>query len=98
MLPESPFTAPGFWATLENTQGVVLPLSGNEPACAQYRLVGLQMLGSRRVPFAQFLDELKEAHEGHWFLGMQSLGWTGKSVDVGRAHHMTAGECTMGAT
>lgn len=91
MLPKSPFPEDREWADLQFTQSVMLA-DGGGPACAKYRPVGLQLLGDRKITPAQYMSELKEIHEGHWRVGMESIGWMGRSRDVSRKHHMNLGE------
>lgn len=84
----SPFKNPSpLYATLDATQGVIM-VEG-EAICNSYREVGLRLLGARTdVLLVDFLEELRAVHEGHWLLGLESLGWRGRSRDVARKHSM----------
>lgn len=88
----SPFKDPSpLEADLDATQGVVMA-GGEGAACSTYREVGLRLLGDRTgVPLVDFLEELRAEHEGHWLLGLESLGWRGYSRDVSRTHALNTG-------
>lgn len=89
---KSPFPPTRPEADLHFTQSVMLA-DGGGPACAKYRPLGLRLLAEHpgKTP-AEFLDILKQTHEGFWDIGTQSLGLRGWSRDVARRHPMNSGE------
>lgn len=91
MLPESPFPLDREWADLHFTQSVMLA-DGGGPACAKYRSVGLRLVGARKITPLQYMSELKETHNNHWRIGVESLGWMGRSRDVSRKNPLNEGE------
>lgn len=89
-MKRSPFKDPPATTTLDAATGVVLATGG--PACEAYRPVGLRLLEAYLdEPFTEFMDALRVEHEGHWIIGLESLGWRGRSRDVSRHNALTTG-------
>lgn len=87
---------PFHWPPPENAdvgfaQGLLL-VDGSL-VCEKYAREGLAIL--RGQPWWEYMDDLKNLHDGHYQFGMEAMGCIGRSRDVSRTALLSQGEHSM---